>query len=71
MKYFIAYKQDENTYLFVNAIGSSVNVDMSYAKAIDFMSLENAKNVCEFLNEYDKNHEYIAITYKYSLTESK
>ena len=71
MKYLIAYKQDENTYLFVNAIGSSINVDMSYAKAIDFMSLENARNVCEFINEYDTNHEYIVITYKYSFTEDK
>jgi hypothetical protein len=69
MKYLIAYKQNENTYLYVNNIGSSVGITMNYTSAIDFITKENASNVCKFLNEYDNTHEYIIIEYQFSLKE--
>jgi hypothetical protein len=69
MKYLIAYKQDENTILYVNSITTSVGVTMVYSSALDFISEENAINVCKFLNEYDTKHEYIVLKYTYSIKE--
>ena len=69
MKYFIGYKQGEDTYVYVNNIGSTVSGALTYSNAIDFLTSENAINVCNFLNEYDTNHEYIVLEYKYSIKE--
>lgn len=69
MKYFIAYKQNETDYIFVNSIGTNIGKTMTYYNAIDFLTKENAKNVCNFLNELDKDNEYIVIKYSYSLEE--
>lgn len=69
MKYFIGYKQGEGTYVYVNNIGSTVSGALTYSNAIDFLSQKNAINVCNFLNEYDTNHEYIVLKYEYSITE--
>jgi len=69
MKYFIGYKQSEDTYVYVNGISSTVNGSLTYSNAIDFLTQENAINVCNFLNEYDTNHEYIVLEYKYSIKE--
>ena len=69
MKYLIAYKQNEDTYVYVNNISSSVGVTMAYASAINFITKDNAINVCKFLNDYDKNHNYIVLEYKFSMTE--
>ena len=69
MKYFIGYKQSEDTYVYVNNIGSTVSGALTYSNAIDFLTSENAINVCNFLNEYDTNHEYIVLEYKYSIKE--
>jgi hypothetical protein len=69
MKYFIGYKQSEDTYVYVNNIGSTVSGALTYSNAIDFLSQKNATNVCKFLNEYDTNHEYIVLKYEYSITE--
>lgn len=71
MNYLIAYKQNEETYLYVNNIGKSVGVTMAYTDAINFITKENAKNICSFLNEYDINHEYIVMEYEYSIKESE
>lgn len=69
MKYFIGYKQNEDTYMFVNNIGTIIGATLTYSNAIDFLSKENAINVCNFLNEYDEVHEYIVLEYKYSIKE--
>lgn len=69
MKYFIGYRQGENTYMYVNNIGINVATALTYSNAIDFLSKENAVNVCIFLNEYDTSHEYIVLEYKYSIKE--
>lgn len=69
MKYFIGYKQSEDTYLYVNNIGINIGSVLSYSNAIDFLTKENAENVCKFLNEYDGNHEYVVLEYEYSITE--
>lgn len=69
MKYFIGYMQGENTYMYVNSIGINVATALTYSNAIDFLSKENAINVCNFLNEYDTNHEYTVLKYEYSITE--
>ena len=69
MKYFIGYKQSEDTYLFVNNIGSTISSALSYSNAIDFITKENALGVCEFLNEFDTNHKYVVLKYEYSITE--
>jgi hypothetical protein len=69
MKYFIAYKQNESDYVFVNNIGTSIGKTMTYYNAIDFLSKENAENICKFLNELDNTNEYIVIKYEYSLNE--
>ena len=69
MKYLIGYKQDENTMLYVNSIATSVGVTMVYSNALNFINEENAVNVCNFLNEYDKNHEYTVLKYTYTLKE--
>lgn len=71
MKYFIGYKQDENTYMYVNNIGTTISSALSYSNAIDFLTKPNAKGVCNFLNEYDINHEYVVLEYEYSITEVK
>lgn len=71
MKYFIGYKQSEDTYLYVNNIGSTISSALSYSNAIDFLTKSNAKGVCNFLNEYDTNHEYVVLEYEYSITEVK
>lgn len=68
MKYLIGYKQN-NDYLYVNNIGTTVNTILSYTGAIDFLTSENAISVCNFLNEYDSTHEYIVLEYKYSIEE--
>ena len=69
MKYFIGYKQNEDTYMYVNNIGTIIGATLTYSNAIDFLSKENAINVCNFLNEYDEVHEYIVLEYKYSIKE--
>ena len=69
MKYLIAYKQNEDTYMYVTNIGTKVETTMLYAYGLDFLSDKNAKNVAKFLNEYDKEHEYIVVKYEYSLEE--
>lgn len=69
MKYFIGYMQGESTYMYVNNIGINVATALTYSNAIDFLSKENAINVCNFLNEYDTNHKYIVLEYKYSIKE--
>ena len=69
MKYLIGYKQDENTYLYVNGINTNISVSMNYASALDFLEEEYAKSICSFLNEYDKNKEYIVLKYQYSIKE--
>ena len=69
MKYFIAYKQSEDTYMYVISIGSKIETTLFYANALDFLSKKNAENTVAFLNEYDTLHEYLVIEYEYSLTE--
>lgn len=69
MKYFVAYKQSENDYIYINSIGSTIGKTPNYYGAIDFLSKENAENICKFLNEYDTTQEYIVISYQYSLKE--
>ena len=69
MKYFIGYKQSEDTYLYVNNIGTTIGSSLTYSNAIDFLSQKNAENICNFLNEYDTNHEYVVLKYEYSITE--
>lgn len=69
MKYLIAYKQDENTYLYVTNIGQKIETNMFYGNGLDFKSETNAQNICDFLNEYDNSKEYIVIKYEYSLKE--
>ena len=69
MKYFIGYKQNEETYMFVNSIGATIGATLTYSNAIDFLTEENALNVRDYLNEYDTNHEYIVLKYEYSITE--
>lgn len=69
MKYLVAYKQGEDEYIFVNSIGSTIGKTMTYYNAMDFLSEENAKNICKFLNEIDSNNEYIVIKYQYTLEE--
>lgn len=69
MKYFIGYKQNEDTYMYVNNIGTIIGATLTYSNAIDFLSKENAINVCNFLNEYDEVHEYVVLEYKYSIKE--
>ena len=69
MKYFIAYKQNESDYIFVSSISNNIGKAMTYYNALDFLSKENAKNVCKFLNEMDEENEYIVLKYEYSLTE--
>lgn len=68
MKYLIAYKQNEDDYVYVNSIGSTVGKTMTYYNALDFLTEENAKNICKFLKEYDGN-DYIVVKYEYTLTE--
>ena len=69
MEYFIAYKQSENTYVFVKNIGVNIETTIFYGSALNFITRENAENVNKFLNEYDKNHTYIVIEYEYYLRE--
>lgn len=69
MKYLIAYKQNEDTYLYVTSIGTKIETTLFYANALDFLSKKNAENIVAFLNEYDTSHEYLVIEYEYSLTE--
>ena len=71
MKYFIGYEQSENTYLYVNNIGATISSALPYSNAIDFLTKENAQAVCNFINEYDTNHEYVVLEYKYSIKEVK
>ena len=69
MKYLIAYKQNEDDYIFVNNIGITIGKTPTYYNAMDFLTKENAKNVCEFLNDYDKENNYVVVKYEYTLTE--
>lgn len=69
MKYLIAYKQDENTYLYVTNIGQKIDTTLFYGSAIDFLNKTNAKNVCKFLNDFDTTKNYVVLEYQYSLTE--
>ena len=69
MKYFIAYKQSEDTYMYVISIGSKIETTLFYANALDFLNKINAKNVCSYLNEYDDTKEYIVLEYDYSIKE--
>ena len=69
MKYFVAYKQSEDTYAYVINIGTVVNTTLSYASALDFLTKKNAQSICSFLNDYDKTREYIVLEYEYSIKE--
>lgn len=69
MKYFIAYKQTEDTYAYVTNIGTVVNTTLSYALALNFLSKKNAQNVCSFLKEYDNSRDYVVLEYEYSISE--
>ena len=69
MKYLIAYKQNEDTYLYVTSIGAKIETTLFYGNGLDFLSETNAQNICDFLNEYDNSKEYIVIKYEYSLKE--
>lgn len=71
MKYFIGYKQSEDTYLFVNNIGTTITSGLTYYNAIDFITKANAINVCNYLNQCDENHTYIVLEYQYSIKEVK
>jgi hypothetical protein len=68
MKYLIAYKQNDD-YVYVNNIGTTIGKTTTYYSAMDFLTEENAKNVCEFLNDYDKTNNYVVVKYEYTLTE--
>lgn len=69
MKYFIAYKQNEDTYNYVISIGNKIETTLFYANALDFGNILNARNICNYLNEIDEEKEYIVIEYQYTLTE--
>lgn len=69
MQYFIAYKQSEDTYAYVTSIGVNIGTTIFYGNALNFITHENAENVSKFLNKYDSKHDYIVITYEYSLRE--
>ena len=71
MKYLIAYKQDENTYLYVKTIGEKIETTLFYANALNFINYKNAKNISTFLNEYDEKNNYIIIKYEFSLEEEE
>ena len=71
MKYLIAYKQDENTYLYVKTIGENIETTLFYANALNFINYKNAKNISTFLNEYDEKNNYIIIKYEFSLEEEE
>lgn len=68
MKYLIAYKQNEDDYVYVNNIGTTIGKTPTYYSAMDFLSEENARNICKFLKEYDDN-DYVVVKYEYTLTE--
>lgn len=69
MEYFIAYKQSEDTYAFVKSISANIETTIFYGNALNFITQEYAKSIAKFLNEYDKEHDYIVIKYEYSLEE--
>lgn len=69
MKYFIAYKQSEDTYMYVTSISNKIETTLFYANALDFLNKSNADNVCDYLNEIDTNHEYLVLKYEYSIEE--
>ena len=69
MSYLIAYKQGENTYVYVKSIGEKVETTMFYGNALNFLTQKYAKNISGFLNDYDKEHNYVVIKYEYNLEE--
>ncbi len=69
MKYLIAYKQNEEDYVYVNSISNTIGKTMTYYSAMDFLTKENAENVCKFLNDYDKTNNYVVVKYQYTLEE--
>ena len=69
MEYFIAYKQSEDTYVYVKNIGINIETTIFYGSALNFIKQEYAKNIADFLNEYDEEHDYVVIKYEYSLEE--
>ena len=68
MKYLIAYKQNENDYVYVNSIASTIGKTMAYYNALDFLSEENAKNICKYLKDFD-GEDYVVVKYQYTLEE--
>ena len=71
MKYLIAYKQSENDYVYVKNIGNTISKTTAYYDAIDFLTYEDAKNVCNFIKEYEKSNDYVIIKYTYKFEEIK
>lgn len=61
-KYFIGYKQGNGEYVYVSSINDySVSVTINYPNGIDFINEDNAKNVCDFLNDMDLEKTYIPL----------
>lgn len=58
----IGYKQGDNNYVFVSNIGKrSISVTTVMEEAIEFNNKVLAENVCNYLNNKDQEHNYVAL----------
>lgn len=66
----IGYKQGDNNYVFVSNIGKrSISVTTVMEEAIEFNKKALADNVCNFLNDKDQAHNYVALEIEIRINE--
>ena len=68
--YFIGYKQGNGVYIYVAGINrTSISVTLHTEEAMEFYNVDNAINICEYVNERDLMNNYKPIVVFTEVTE--
>lgn len=69
-KILIGYKQRDNNYAYLfNISKRSLNVTTIMEEAIEFSNKDLAQSICDYLNDKDKEHKYIALEINVEIKE--
>lgn len=69
-KILIGYKQGDNNYAYLCYMSKrNVSVTTIMEEAIEFSGKDLAQSICNYLNDKDKEHEYITLEINVEIKE--
>lgn len=69
-KILIGYKQGDNNYAYLCYMSKrNVSVTTIMEETIEFSSKDLAQSICDYLNDKDKEHKYIALEINIEIKE--